>query len=203
MRSCAPSFATLSLFVASAAFVVAAEPDEEVLAARIARLIKQLGDDSFAQREAASGELEAIDAPAAPALRKAADADDDPEIRVRAGRILQAIARHACQRELTKLSGSWKSPDGVWLKITGDRWSSGTPTFGPVAGTMWISEIKDKIVFVDFAVEKGPTKGHHPKAIVRLDGDALHYCATYDGQYPTEFKTVGNCFTCVFQRMKE
>jgi uncharacterized protein (TIGR03067 family) len=173
------------------------------LAARIARLIKQLGDDSFAKRNAASRELAAIDAPAAPALRKAADTDLDPEIRARAGRILEAIACRARRRELTKLSGSWKSPENVWLEINGDRWSSGTPTFGPTAGTMWIGEIKDKILFVDFAVEAGPTKGHLAKAIFLLDGDALHYCATYDGQYPTEFKTVGNCFTCVFQREKQ
>jgi HEAT repeat protein len=48
---------------------------------RVAVLIKQLGDDAFAKREAASSELENIGEPAIPALRKAATSIDDLEIR--------------------------------------------------------------------------------------------------------------------------
>jgi hypothetical protein len=182
---------------------VFSDGDKEIVATRIGRLIEQLGDDQFDRREAASRKLEGVGDPALGPLRKAAASNRDAEIRWRAERIIEQIAARAGRKELAKWAGSWKSPDGVWLKITGDQWSSGTPTFGPTAGTMWITEIKDRMVLAEFAVKEGPTKGRYPKAIFRLDGDALHYCATYDSQYPTEFKTVGNCFACVFQRVKE
>jgi RNA polymerase sigma factor (sigma-70 family) len=58
---------------------------------RVAALIRQLGDDAFAKREAASKELEAIGVPALAALKKAR-ASDDPEIRRRATLLHQKIA---------------------------------------------------------------------------------------------------------------
>jgi hypothetical protein len=195
--------ATLSLALTGATGASWVEPDKKPLTARIERLIKQLGDDEFAKREVASRELEEIDAPAIDALRQAAAMIDDLEIRTRAARVLKAIGAHACQRELTKWAGSWKSSDGTWLKITGDRWSSGTPTFGPTAGTVRVTEIQERVVFAEFAVDDGPTKGQTVNAIFRLDGDSLHYCGTYAGDYPREFKTIGNYFSCVFKRVKK
>jgi WD40 repeat protein len=59
---------------------------------KIAGLIKQLGDDSFDKREAASKTLESIGKPAVRALRKAAGASTDLEIRWRAACILVALA---------------------------------------------------------------------------------------------------------------
>jgi WD40 repeat protein len=59
---------------------------------RIANLIEQLGDDSFARREAASKALEAIGKPAIRPLRKAADSSTDLEIRWRANRVIEALA---------------------------------------------------------------------------------------------------------------
>jgi hypothetical protein len=83
----------------------AAKPD------RIAALIKQLGDDAFARREAARKELEDIGQPALAALRKAATSSDDLEIRRRAERIIQTIAARAAdaviQRELAAFKGKW------------------------------------------------------------------------------------------------
>jgi uncharacterized protein (TIGR03067 family) len=196
------SFVVAIVFLAVPAGIIG-DPPSEPVADRVARLIEQLGHDQFAKREAASKELDAIGEPALDALRKAAASDRDPEIRSRAGRIVEALAARARRRELGKWAGSWKSPEGVWLKITGDRWSSGTPTFGPTAGSVWVTEIKEKVVLADFAVEEGPTKGQTCKAIFRLEGDSLHYCATYAGHYPTEFKTVGNYFACVLKRVKE
>jgi uncharacterized protein (TIGR03067 family) len=178
-------------------------PPPESIAHRVARLINQLGDEQFAKREAASRELAAVGEPARAALKTAASSSDDSEIRWRSNRILKAMEARACQRELAKWAGFWKSPEGVWMKISGDRWTSGTPTFGPCAGVMWISGFKEKVVLADFAVEDGPTKGQTCKAIFRLDGDALHYCGTYAGHYPSEFRTVGNYYSCVFRRMKE
>jgi hypothetical protein len=58
---------------------------------RIAALIRQLGDEKFAVRQAASNELEAIGEPALAALRKAAASGDNPEIRRRAEQLVRAI----------------------------------------------------------------------------------------------------------------
>lgn len=71
------------------------DPRKEIATARIARLIRQLGDDAFAKREAASKELCAIGAPALAALWKAADSSGDPEIRRRAEEISARISAKA------------------------------------------------------------------------------------------------------------
>src|SRR5205814_6087496 len=64
---------------------VAADTDD----AEIARVVKQLGDDDFDMREAASKELEAIGEPARPALLEAAASSADLEIRQRASGLIQ------------------------------------------------------------------------------------------------------------------
>jgi HEAT repeat protein len=64
--------------------ILRSDPGRETETDRIARLVRQLGDDSFEKREAASRELDAIGEPAVAALRKAAASSDDPEIRWRA-----------------------------------------------------------------------------------------------------------------------
>jgi hypothetical protein len=58
---------------------------------RVADLIKQLGDVHFAKREAATRALAEIGEPALAALRKAADASDDAEVRARADHLVAAI----------------------------------------------------------------------------------------------------------------
>ena len=58
------------------------QADQPADAARIDRLIQQLGSDDFAERETAGKVLEAIGAAALPALRKAQD-NSDLEIRRR------------------------------------------------------------------------------------------------------------------------
>jgi hypothetical protein len=194
--------ATISLAIAVEAGARCGDLGNETMAGRVARLIEQLGNDSFAKREAASKDLEAIGEPALGSLRKAASSGD-AEIRSRARRVIREVAARARRKELARWAGSWKSPDGTWLKITGDRWSSGTPTFGPVAGVMRVSEVREKMVLADFSVEEGPTKGKIAKVIFRLDGDSLHYCGTYDDQYPTKFETAGTCYSCVFVRVKK
>jgi hypothetical protein len=66
--------------------VVAADPEAE-----IARLVKQLGDDDFDQREAATKRLAEIGEPALDTLRKAAASSNDAEIRARVARLIAAI----------------------------------------------------------------------------------------------------------------
>jgi hypothetical protein len=60
---------------------------------RIAGLIQQLGDAKFAKREAASKELKVIGEPALAALLKAVAAGADPEIRLRAEKVVALMAR--------------------------------------------------------------------------------------------------------------
>jgi uncharacterized protein (TIGR03067 family) len=170
---------------------------------KIDALIKQLGDDSFAKREAASKKLETIGQPALAALRRAARSSDDAEIQHRAKVIIRAISARAWKEQSRKWQGPWEAEGGVWMKFTGKRWSSGTPTFGPVAGTIEVREIGGKVWLADLVVDEGPTKGQTCKAIFRLDGDTLHYCGTYNGERPTEFKTAVNCFSCSFKRKKK
>ena len=64
-----------------------AAPDD----AGIARLVKQLGDDDFDQREAASKALTKVGEPALEVLRKAAASSGDVEVRHRAGQLIEAI----------------------------------------------------------------------------------------------------------------
>ena len=66
------------------------DSEKDAHADRVNRLIKQLGDDSFARREAATKELETIGKAALRALRKAASGEDI-EIRRRAERAIEAI----------------------------------------------------------------------------------------------------------------
>jgi hypothetical protein len=169
----------------------------------VARLIEQLGHAEFRKREEASKELEAIGEPAFEALRKAAASSDDVEIRRRAEQIIGAIADRACKKELARWEGHWESEEKSWFKFTRDRWASGTPTWGPVSGTVRVRELRGKIALADLAVEEGPTKGQTCKAIFRLDGDVLHYCGTYTADYATEFKTEGNYYSGSFKRVKK
>jgi hypothetical protein len=78
---------------------------------RVAALIKQLGSDAFAEREAAGKELEDIGEPALAALRKAAASGDDLEIRRRAAHIIRTIVTRAAdaavRRELASFKGKW------------------------------------------------------------------------------------------------
>ncbi|HEY7312221.1 MAG TPA: hypothetical protein VH643_22850 [Gemmataceae bacterium] len=56
----------------------------EARPSEVERLIRRLGSDRFAQREAASKALDAIGEPALEALRKTREASDDAEVRRRA-----------------------------------------------------------------------------------------------------------------------
>jgi uncharacterized protein (TIGR03067 family) len=58
---------------------------------QVSELIRQLGDDKFARREAASEALQAIGKPALEALHRASRSSDDPEIRRRAKLIIEAL----------------------------------------------------------------------------------------------------------------
>jgi hypothetical protein len=72
-----------------------AAPEKETATEGIGRLIRQLGDNAYAKREAASKELCAIGAPALAALWKAAESSVDAEIRRRAEDIAAIVTAKA------------------------------------------------------------------------------------------------------------
>jgi hypothetical protein len=66
-------------------------PDREVKKDRVDALIRRLGHDKFAMREAAGKELKAMGESALPALREAAKSNKSVEIRRRAEQLIRAI----------------------------------------------------------------------------------------------------------------
>jgi hypothetical protein len=193
----------IAFALAAVLAVPAAGRGGEDPADRVARLVRQLGHDKYAAREAAGRELEAIGEPALGALRTATAASPDAEVRDRAGRVIGSILARAAERELARWAGSWKTTEGVWMKIDGHRWESGTPTWGPVAGTLWVVEVGPAFVAADMLVESGPTQGQLCRAIFRLDRDRLKYCGTYTPTRPTEFKNAGGYYACEFDCQKK
>src|SRR5262249_5517618 len=74
----------------------------------VERLIRQLGSEDFARREAASKRLQAIGEPALPALRKAMGSED-LEVRHRARGIVTAIENRLYGPQL-RLTGHYPLP---------------------------------------------------------------------------------------------
>jgi hypothetical protein len=70
----------------------ARQPEPDAAAAKIARLVAELGHDDWAVREQASAALRALGEPALAALEPAAKSPD-PEVRARAGELLLQIRR--------------------------------------------------------------------------------------------------------------
>jgi WD40 repeat protein/serine/threonine protein kinase len=85
---------------------------------QVQKLIDQLGSDKFAEREAASRRLEALGESAFLALRQAAASSPDPEIRRRAERVAEAIARR-CFGEVRRFEGSGNGISSVAFSPNG------------------------------------------------------------------------------------
>lgn len=92
--------------------------------AEVAKLIQQLGSDDFAEREAAHHKLESLGELAFDALRQAITESDDPEIKSRAQRILDAVATKGLRDETRALQGVWKlihvGEAGAGVPVQGD-----------------------------------------------------------------------------------
>jgi hypothetical protein len=179
------------------------------VADRVDRLVKQLGHPEFAEREAATRELDAIGEPALDALRKAAT-DQDAEVRQRAERVLRAVTGRvraaAGKKELARWEGAWQGIDRQVLLIKGDRWLW-TGEAGPFEfdDSTWNRianvEARETATHADLVVGDPAAGGRVCRAIFRLDGDTLHYCGTYDATRPTEFKATGNNFYVAWKRV--
>src|SRR5262245_24712286 len=206
MRVCALLGVAVGLTFMAGVEMTRAGAGKEANPERIASLLRQLGHPAFAKREAASKELEAVGAPALDALRKAAS-DGDPEIRRRAERILQAITARiraaAATKELARWVGSWEAPGDVKMTIKGDRFTSSTVATGPRNGGLQVIEVRDKVALVDFVVEEGDVRGQTGRAILRLEGNTLHYCVTFNETRPTEFKNAYGNYYIPWKRVQK
>jgi hypothetical protein len=151
-------------------------------------------------REAASKALAEIGEPALASLREAAAGSDDPEIRRRAAQLIQLAQQLAAKKELVKCEGSWEAEGGLKLTIKGDRFTSSAPGIGSRNGRLLPTEVRAKILLVDFLVEEGDLKGQTARVILRLEGATLHYCVTYNEARPTEFKTTAQNYRVAWKR---
>ena len=203
MRAAALTLVAMSLALTPGAEPVRSNSGEDAQRQRIVGLIRQLGDKEFAKREAASKELDAIGELALDELRKAAT-NDDAEVRQRAAKIVLSVSSRAraaaAKKELGKWEGVWES-GGQALVIKSDRWLWGSPgrfPFDEVGDNrLTVIEVGEKMTRAD--LQNGEQVC---RAIFRLDGDTLHYCGTYDGQRPTEFRAEGKNVYVAWKRAK-
>jgi hypothetical protein len=185
-------WAVVGLACPAEAVLLRGDPGKDWEAERIAGLIKQLGDDEFAMREAAGKALEAIGEPALGALRKAAASRDDPEIRRRAEGIIQTLTARRETTELLKWRGTWRRSDGIQVAIEGYKWTWFVDGKAHASGNIKIVAIQEDKTKADFVHEMGPAKGCTAKAIVSRQGDALYLRGTDPlcgpAEYPAEFQ---------------
>jgi uncharacterized protein (TIGR03067 family) len=180
-----------------------ADPVED--AGRIAALVKQLGHDEYAKREEASKALEAAGESALGALRKAANSDDDPEIRHRAGRIIRVVTGRAraaaTKKALAELQGTWSlvtyHADGRLIKgedarhtftFAGDKWSIHVGGQLSQAGTVTAIEVGEKLNAVDLRISEGGNAGVTATSIYAVEKDTLKYLNCGEPR-ATEFAT--------------
>src|SRR5262249_42271447 len=152
------------VFLAAARSGIGDSPDEH-MAARVARLVKQLGHDEFDKRQEASQELDAIGEPALDALRKATS-HEDAEIRQRATKIVATITGRVraavTRKELERLQGTWslvsmevggqqiKGEDKSFVFVfKGDKWSLHVNGQLSQAGTVQQIEVRAKHNAID------------------------------------------------------
>src|SRR5262245_46428223 len=181
----------IAVVVLSGASLLHGQPNHETMTDRVARLIRQLGDDEFARREAASKELDAIGEPALDALRKATS-HSDLEVRRRAQRVLAVVTQRVraavTRKELGQLQGTWSlvstEMNGKQLSgedkthlftFKGDTWSTRVNGGLSQAGTVRQIEVKAKHNAIDLPITQGGNAGATALSIYAVEGDVLKY----------------------------
>jgi uncharacterized protein (TIGR03067 family) len=223
MRAYVIVSAVVVLILAAHTGTLLSDPGKETETEETARLIKQLGDDSFDKREAATRELDSIGEPALAALQKAASSHD-PEIQRRAERIGEAITGRMAAAELGKLQGVWAvtsyevegkqirgSDKRCAMTIIGDKWvGKWAREDGGVqveSGVLKVINPGRSPLAVDWVHEDGPHKGSTVYAIVSVDGDKFKYCYRVRAEgRPTHFVTKAGDASCgmvTHDRLKE
>ncbi|MFO1521141.1 MAG: TIGR03067 domain-containing protein [Kiritimatiellia bacterium] len=191
------------LFLPGRAGELPDEPGTTVDAAQVARLIRQLGDDAFVNREAAGRELSAIGDPALAALKAAATGSDDPEIRIRAEGLVRAIQVELPKKALAMI-------EGTWIRQTAEANGKAAPKDNPpnrytfkgnsvsvrsgdqvVQQATWtIAGVSDGAILVDYAITAGVNQGVRVRGIYTLDNDELRWCYRFEPQdRPAAFET--------------
>src|SRR5687767_10916567 len=94
------SLATATVLALLVAGLLRGEPAKDTEPPRVAPLVRQLGDNEFAAREAATQELHEIGQAALPALQTAAARSEDAEIRWRAKQLVRLILMFSASTEL-------------------------------------------------------------------------------------------------------
>ena len=117
---------------------------------RIQDAIKGLGADSFEEREKATADLKKIGAPALDALKKAAEDNGDPEVRVRAKRLVEEIAKPAAPPRQSRTPG--QGPTLLGSRVSIRQTKDGTiysinPTDGDAIEFHRLGESKVKLVY--------------------------------------------------------
>jgi uncharacterized protein (TIGR03067 family) len=189
------------------------------MAARVARLVEQLGHDVFEKREAATKELDAIGGQALDALRKATS-HEDAEIRRRATVIVAAITGRVraavTKKELEWLQGTWslvsmevggqqiKGEDKSFVLVfKGDKWSLHVNGQLSQAGTVQQIEVRAKHNAIDLPITEGVNAGTTATSIYAVDGDLMRYLNCGEPR-ATEFTTKpgdGRCYS-ILRRVK-
>jgi uncharacterized protein (TIGR03067 family) len=172
---------------------------------RIASLVRELGDDEFQVRQAASQELVNIGEPALPLLTKAEASNPDPEIRWRAAEavrtVMERIRVAATKQALEELQGSWtlvsseaggKQTGGEDKSYTfsfqGEKWAIHAGGRLSQGGTIAGIEVKEKLNAIDLAITEGANMGVTAISIYAVEGDILKYINSAEPR-ATEFAT--------------
>ncbi|MDY3559792.1 hypothetical protein R5W23_000950, partial [Gemmata sp. JC673] len=116
-------FATVGLVV-WAVVVGAAEVAPPPRPVDVGALVKQLGSEDYAAREAAGARLSRLNVDAVPPELLAAQRAADPEVRVRAARAVKALREHIAASRLTR-AGRFARRGQVDLYVAataGDKW---------------------------------------------------------------------------------
>jgi hypothetical protein len=208
--------ALLGMILAIQAGTSRGDPGKETGTEKVVRLIKQLGDDEFDKREAASKELKAVGVPALEALQKAEESSDDIEIRQRAKQLIRAIT--------AEWQGTWECvADHYDGKLTvrnppyTSRWSfEGFDVIGQTSGdfvtvtqrgTLKIVESGEKYFKVNIEYTEGEGKGETLVGIADFREGQLRFSfrrASSGAGRPDEFvtKTGDKVMVYVFQKPK-
>jgi hypothetical protein len=168
---------TLAVIVTLAAASLLFAQDEK----QIQDAIRGLGAESFEEREKATVDLKKIGAPALEALKKAADESDDPEVRIRAKRLIETITKPAPRKPA---AGKKPGPASI---VSIRRTKEGTvyglqPADGDAIEFVRGTEGKAKLVYPD---GKGGTAEAESESVEKFLADhkglAEKYGITKDG----------------------
>jgi uncharacterized protein (TIGR03067 family) len=165
--------------------------------ANAARLIKQLGSDSYEEREAATRALEAMGERALAALRVANQNSGDAEVKLRANRLIKAIERPTLVREEKELHGTWRvvGVERLGRPVPYDERSQYTfgkdGKLGRRNSTATFQDGTYRLSCVGVLEVVFSNQSHGYRMILyRLKGDTLRLCFDNDGgKRPPRFET--------------